>query len=201
MIAQLRGVLAEKSPDQALIDVGGVGYRVFIPLSTYEALPELEKEVKLVTVTHVREDAFHLFGFSTRRERDFFILLNGVNGIGAKLALAALSALTPETLSTAIAQADVTTLSRISGVGKKTAQRMVMELKDKLPNLTAIPVSGLPSQPGTMLPASMREELISALINLGYKRNQVELVLRQLPMDEMKDVGEGIRTALKLLAR
>lgn len=227
MIAMLRGILAEKQPEQILLDVGGVGYRVFVALSTYEKLPDPGKEVRILTLTNVREDAFHLYGFATQEEKSLFILLNTVNGISTKLALSALSAMSTATLASAINTEDLTTLCRIPGVGRKTAQRLIIELKDRLPaeffssqeNHAAnaeggnkTPASATKDQP-TNQPLSMplREEISSALFNLGYKRAEVEWALGQIltgshpsatgPADKINNVSDGLRAALKVLSR
>ncbi|MBF0195638.1 MAG: Holliday junction branch migration protein RuvA [Magnetococcales bacterium] len=204
MIAQLRGKLIAKEPGEIILDVGGVGYRVFIPLSTFEKLPGLDEVTQLLIITNVREDAFHLYGFFTTAEKSIFQLLNNVNGIGTKLALAALSTLPPDELSAAIARQDVAQLATVPGVGKKTAQRIIIDLRDKLPA-----VAMLPTDKGTQAstktapppPASLREEIISALVNLGYKRAEAERGVRASLTDEIDNVGLGIRGALKVLAK
>lgn len=198
MIARLRGILAERHPDWILVDVGGVGYRVFIPLSTYEALPLEGEAVQVLTVTYVREDFFHLYGFVREPERILFLSLNQVTGIGAKLALAALSAMSPEHFSEAIARSDLNALARIPGIGRRLAQRLVVELKDRLPPLGGSVASAAPISPPAFAAATLREELASALLNLGYKRPQVEQVLSR--MGEIQDIPEGLRAALRLLS-
>src|SRR2546429_9698351 len=137
MIGQLRGRLAEKRPNQVLVDVGGVGYLVQVPLSTYAALGELHTEVTLLIHTHVREDALALFGFVSAREKHFFELLISASGVGPSLALKILSGMSVEELVPAIRGSDLGRLTRIPGVGRKTAGRMVVELKDKLEAVTA----------------------------------------------------------------
>ncbi|MEO5363521.1 MAG: Holliday junction branch migration protein RuvA [Magnetococcus sp. DMHC-8] len=209
MIAMLRGVLADKQPDQIILDVGGVGYRVFIALSTYEKLPGPGAELRLLTLTHVREDALHLYGFTSQEEKSLFILLNNVTGIGTRLALSALSTLSTSALATAILTDDLPTLCLIPGVGRKTAQRLVIELKDRLPAtlLAAGPGQGATEADRTIPPpvdsrAVLREELTSALMNLGYKRPEVERVLGQLLAgSQVAGVSDGLRAALKVLAR
>ncbi len=200
-IAHLRGTLADKQPHEIILEVGGVGYRLFIPLSTYEKLPDPGETTQLFTITNVREDAFHLYGFASREEKEMFGFLNNVNGIGTKLALAALSTLDGPSLLTAISQGDVATLCRIPGVGKRTAQRLVVELRDRLP--APVPTAGertVPT-PSSAPPTSLREELVSALVNLGYKRAEAERAVRQTMTDETKNVGDGLRAALKVLVR
>jgi holliday junction DNA helicase RuvA len=204
MIAQLRGKIVAKEPGEIILDVGGVGYRVFIPLSTFEKLPDLDETTQLLIITNVREDAFHLYGFFTPAEKNIFLLLNNVNGIGTKLALAALSTLPPDELSAAIARQDFAQLATVPGVGKKTAQRIIIELRDKLPAVAILPTSKTTSQAGKTPPpppASLREEIISALVNLGYKRTEAERGVRASLTDEIDNVGLGIRGALKVLAK
>lgn len=203
MIAQLRGTVLSKEPGEVILDVGGVGYRVFIPISTYEKLPELGEVSQLLTITNVREDAFHLYGFASQDERNLFTMLNNVNGIGTKLALAALSTMSPDSLSGAISRQDVAQLSSIPGVGKKTAQRIIIELREKLPMLES-PVSTLAaanSKTPPPPPQSLRAEILSALVNLGYKRIDAERGVQACLNDGVEDVGQGIRVALKVLAR
>ncbi|GAB0058254.1 Holliday junction ATP-dependent DNA helicase RuvA [Candidatus Magnetaquicoccaceae bacterium FCR-1] len=215
MIAHLRGILAEKEPHQVVVDVGGVGYRVFIPLSTFERLPGIGEAVHLVTVTHVREDAFLLHGFATAAEREVFVVLNSVTGIGARLAMAALSTFAPDALVSALAQEDVTLLARIPGIGKRIAMRLVVELKDRLPALPAtisgtlpdaqpanpIDPNAAPPAPSAPVQPSLRQDLISALVNLGYRAPDAERVLRTLPPDELSDPAIALRAALKILSR
>ncbi|MEO5354844.1 MAG: Holliday junction branch migration protein RuvA [Magnetococcus sp. XQGC-1] len=213
MIAMLRGTLAEKHPDHMVLDVGGVGYRVFIALTTYEKLPNLGEAVHILTVTHVREDALHLYGFSTQEEKSLFILLNNVSGIGTRLALNALSTLSASALATAILREELNTLCLIPGVGRKTAQRLVIELKDRLPTAIIMaagggttPETGGVSLDNAPLPppsrAIVREELTSALMNLGYKRPEVERVLGPLFAGQaIASVSDGLRAALRALAR
>ncbi|MBF0460555.1 MAG: Holliday junction branch migration protein RuvA [Magnetococcales bacterium] len=213
MITMLRGILDAKHPDHIVLDVGGVGYRVFIALSTYEKLPDVGGAVRILTVTHVREDALHLYGFSTPEERTLFVLLNNVSGIGTRLAISALSTLSASSLAVAIATEDLPALCLIPGVGRKTAQRLVIELKDRLPvGLSVNPGSGsgpegvgVVSQESPLQPPPrtvLRGELTSALMNLGYKRPEVERVVGQLLAGtSIVSVSDGLRAALKALAR
>ena len=213
MIAMLRGILAEKQPDHMVLDVGGVGYRVFISLTTYEKLPNEGEKVQILTVTHVREDALHLYGFASSDERAIFILLNNVSGIGTRMAMSALSTLSAPSLATAIAGEDFPTLCLIPGVGRKMAQRLVIELKDRLPTsmMTAPAVGSEPGEKGNSKEKSpsqppartvLREELTSALLNLGYKRPEVERVLGPLLNGpSIGSISDGLRAALKALAR
>jgi len=169
MIGQLRGRLAEKRPNQVLLDVGGVGYLIFVPLSTYAALGELRAEVTLLVHTHVREDALALYGFVTAREKHLFELLLSASGVGPSLALRILSGMNVEELVPAIRGSDLERLTRIPGVGRKTAERMVVELKDKLETVTI--ASEKPTVPS---PAGVEVDVVSALVNLGYDGRAAE---------------------------
>jgi Holliday junction DNA helicase RuvA len=169
MIGQLRGRLADKRPNHLLVDVGGVGYLVAVPLSTYAALGDLHTEVTLLIHTHVREDALTLYGFLSSREKHFFELLLGASGVGPTLALKILSGMSVEELVPAIRTGDVARLTRIPGVGRKTAERMVVELKDKL---EAVVVAG--ERPAVASPAGVEADVASALVNLGYEQRAAE---------------------------
>src|SRR5262245_10773491 len=170
MIGQLRGRLADKRPNQVLVDVGGVGYLVAVPLSTYAALGELHTEVTLLIHTHVREDAFSLYGFLSSREKHFFELLLGASGVGPGLALKILSGMSVEELVPAIRSGDFARLTRIPGVGRKTAERMVVELKDKLEAV----VVAAGDKPAAVSPAGAEADVVSALVNLGYEQRAAE---------------------------
>jgi Holliday junction DNA helicase RuvA len=169
MIGQLRGRLAEKRPNQVLVDVGGVGYLVQVPLSTYAGLGELHTEVTLLIHTHVREDALALYGFVSSREKHFFELLLSASGVGPTLALKILSGMNVEELIPAIRGSDLARLTRIPGVGRKTAERMVVELKDKL-EVVAVETG----KPVSASPAGIEADVISALVNLGYEARAAE---------------------------
>jgi len=168
MIGQLRGRLADKRPNQVMVDVGGVGYLVAVPLSTYAALGELHTEVTLLIHTHVREDTLALYGFLSSREKHFFELLLGASGVGPSLALKILSGMNVEELVPAIRSGDVVRLTKIPGVGRKTAERMVVELKDKLKGVTVA------EEKQTASKADVEADVISALTNLGYDGRQAE---------------------------
>jgi holliday junction DNA helicase RuvA len=168
MIGQLRGRLADKRPSQVMVDVGGVGYLVAVPLSTYAALGELHTEVTLLIHTHVREDTLALYGFLSSREKHFFELLLGASGVGPSLALKILSGMTVEELVPAIRGGDVVRLTKIPGVGRKTAERMVVELKDKLEAVTVAEEKQPTSKAG------VEADVVSALTNLGYDGRQAE---------------------------
>jgi Holliday junction DNA helicase RuvA len=169
MIGQLRGRLAEKRPNQVLVDVSGVGYLVQVPLSTYAALGELHTEVTLLIHTHVREDALALYGFVSAREKHFFEMLLSASGVGPTLALKILSGMSVEELVPAIRGSDLVRLTKIPGVGRKTAERMVVELKDRL-EVVAIEAE----RPGATSPAAVEADVISALVNLGYDGRAAE---------------------------
>ncbi len=177
MIASLRGALLEKRPNQVIVDVHGVGYDVSIPISTYSVLPDTGKEVSLKVHTHVREDAIALFGFLTADEKMLFEKLIGVSGIGPKLAITVLSGLAAPDLTTAIRGGDVQRLTRIPGIGKKTAERRVLELRDKveLAAGSTTPVSTDRSAPFT----ETEYDVLSALINLGCQRPAAETAIRK----------------------
>ncbi len=163
MIGLLRGRLLEKRPNQVILDVGGVGYLVAVPLSTFAALGELHAEVTLLIHTHVREDTLALYGFLSQREKHLFELLLGASGVGPSLALKILSGMNVEELVPAIRTGDLARLTKIPGVGRKTAERMVVELKDKL---EAVAIEA--EKPTPTSPAGVASDVKSALINLGY---------------------------------
>jgi holliday junction DNA helicase RuvA len=169
MIGQLRGRLADKRPSQVLVDVSGVGYLVQVPLSTYAALGELHTEVILLIHTHVREDALALYGFLSSREKHFFELLLSASGVGPSLALKILSGMRVEELVPAIRGSDLARLTQIPGVGRKTAERIVLELRDKL---EAVAVEA-EKQVATS-PAGSEADVVSALVNLGYETRIAE---------------------------
>jgi Holliday junction DNA helicase RuvA len=169
MIGLLRGRLLEKRPNQVILDVGGVGYLVAIPLSTYAAIGELHTEVTVLVHMHVREDALALYGFLSAREKHLFELLLGASGVGPSLALKILSGMNVEELVPAIRNGDLARLTRIPGVGRKTAERMVVELKDKL---EAVVVEAEKASPPS--PAGVEADVKSALVNLGYDERIAE---------------------------
>ncbi|HUE57877.1 MAG TPA: Holliday junction branch migration protein RuvA [Candidatus Udaeobacter sp.] len=196
MIGQLRGRLAEKRPHQVLVDVGGVGYLVQVPLSTFAALGELHTEVTLLTHTHVREDALALYGFVSAREKHFFELLLSASGVGPTLALKILSGMNVEELIPAIRGSDLARLTRIPGVGRKTAERIVVELKDKLETV-AIEAG----KPAPASPAGIEADVVSALVNLGYDGRAAETVVGEAK----HEAGAGnfeklLRAALQALS-
>src|SRR3981189_2351309 len=174
MIGQLRGRLAEKRPNQVLVDVGGVGYVVQVPLSTYAALGELHTEVNLLIHTHVREDALALYGFVSAREKHFFEMLLSCSGVGPTLALKTLGGMSVEELVPAIRGSDLARLTRIPGVGRKTAERMVVELKDKLES-----GAGETQKPAASTPAGSEADVVSARVNLGYDGRAAETAVAE----------------------
>jgi Holliday junction DNA helicase RuvA len=174
MIGLLRGRLLEKRPNQVILDVGGVGYLVAIPLSTFAAMDDLHAEVTLLVHTHVREDALALYGFLSAREKHFFELLLGASGVGPSLALKILSGMNVEELVPAIRTGDLARLTKIPGVGRKTAERMVVELKDKLDAVTIESEKPAPSSP-----AGVEADVKSALLNLGYDERAADAALAE----------------------
>ncbi len=174
MIAHLIGKLIYKSPDHSIVDVNGIGYKIFTPLSTYYVLPKTGESVTLHIHTRVREDELKLFGFLTEEEQTIFEKLITINKVGPKLALGILSGMSPENLLTAIMNNDAARLSAIPGVGKKTAERLTLEMKDKLSDLTFEMEHQLDSE----APEGFYEDALSALVNLGYKKPQAEKSLK-----------------------
>src|SRR5271168_601872 len=178
MIALLRGTLIEKHPNQAIVEAGGVGYDVLIPISTYSALPEAGSEVRLRIHTHVREDALSLFGFLTSEEKSIFEKLISVSGIGPSLAVKVLSGMATSDLIPAIRNGSVEQLVRIPGVGRKTAERMVLELKDKLEGIGAFASANQAEKPAPSF-SSLEQDVLSALLNLGCNRAAAEAAVRK----------------------
>jgi holliday junction DNA helicase RuvA len=196
MIGQLRGRLADKRPNQILIDVGGVGYVVQVPLSTYAALGELHAEVTVLVHTHVREDALSLYGFLSSREKHFFEMLLSASGVGPTLALKILSGMSVEELVPAIRGSDLARLTKIPGVGRKTAERMVVELKDKLDAVT-VEVD----RPSAASPAGVEADVVSALVNLGYDARAAETAASEAKREAGSTNFEKLlRTALQGLS-
>ena len=196
MIALLRGRLAEKNPNRVIIDVQGVGYDLQVPLSTFYELGEPGADVIFRVHTHVREDTLALFGFATMLELQLFEQLIGVSGIGPRLALAVLSGIDPPDLVRAINQGDVGRLTGIPGVGKKTAERIGLELKDRLVTLVVEPE---PGADGTS--TDLRGDLLSALVNLGYPRQLAERAVDAALVAEVESFEQTLRLALRELVR
>lgn len=195
MISRLRGTLIEKSPPQIVIDINGVGYEVDVSMQTFYALPALGETVQLFTQLIVREDAHLLFGFSDQHERATFRQLLKVSGIGAKTALGILSALNADELAQAIAQEDIKKLSSAPSVGKKTAERMILELRGKL-TVSGSLNTGLFVENA---PVDNSDDIVSTLLALGYNEKEARAAAKGLPSDV--DVGEGVKLALKNLMR
>src|SRR5579862_8313209 len=196
MIGLLRGRLLDKRPNQIILDVSGVGYLVAIPLSTFAAIGDLHTEVTLLIHTHVREDALALYGFLSSREKHFFEMLLSASGVGPSLALKILSGMSVEELVPAIRNGDLARLTKIPGVGRKTAERMVVELKDKLEAVT-VEVE----RPAASTPAGIEVDVASALVNLGYDQRAAETAV----VEAKREAGSAsfekmLRAALQSLS-
>ncbi len=176
MISHLRGKLVQKSPTEITIDVNGVGYQVHIPLSTFEKIDKLDSEVSILTYMHVREDAMILFGFATEAERDIFRMLISISGIGPKIAQGILSGINTSELREAVLMNDIDVLTSISGVGRKTAERIVLELRGKLGNMEIVEPTATP----TSQQLKARSEAIIALMSLGFNRTNAEQAVRTI---------------------
>jgi Holliday junction DNA helicase RuvA len=196
MIGKLTGTLLEKHPPQILLDVGGVGYEIDVPMSTLYVLPHAGEAASLYTHFVVREDAQLLFGFATRSERETFRQLIKISGIGPKIALAVLSGMTSDELASAIEREDAARLAKVPGIGKKTAERLCLELRGKLAGTSAL----APKTPGAaFVVASPRDDVANALLALGYNEREAAAAIKALPEDV--SVNDGIRLALKSLAK
>ena len=201
MITHVAGKLTAALPTQAIVDVNGVGYELLIPLSSYDRLPAIGQSVQVLTHLHVREDAHVLYGFMSTAERDLFrLLVNNVSGIGPKLALAVLSGMSVGNFKSAVVHGDVASLSKISGLGKKTAERIVLELKDKL-GVTAVWEAASASHAPTVEETQTNEALL-ALIALGYKQVDAHKTVRDLQEKQpgVKSAEELVKLALKRMA-
>jgi len=194
MIGRLTGTLIEKNPPQILLDVAGVGYEVEVPMSTFYNLPATGERVSLHTHLAIREDAHALYGFGTEGERMAFRQLLKISGIGARTALAVLSGLSVNELAQAVALQETGRLTKIPGIGKKTAERLLLELRDKLAKaLPGVANSAVSAE------ANIQSDIVHALLALGYNEKEASLALKQLPAEV--SVAEGIRAALKLLSK
>ena len=199
MIALLAGKLAHKSPDFIILDVGGVGYRVQIPFSTYYALPDAGGVVTLNIYTHVKEDAINLYGFRTMAEKEMFQLLISVSGVGPKLGNGILSNIEAENLSDALIRGDLARLSAIPGIGKKTAERLVLELREKVKKMGPFSIrEDAPPSPGRQ---DIRDDVVSALVNLGYKEAVVQKALEAIDIPADASVESILKQALKKLMK
>ena len=198
MIAHLSGKLTHKSPVTIIIDVNGVGYQVFIPLSTFYALPELESKISLGIHTHMREEALKLFGFYTIDEKKIFEKLITINKVGPKLALTILSGMPPADILSTIDSNDIVKLSTIPGIGRKTAERLILEMRDKLDGLSLDFVAK--KSPGPE--KGLFDDALSALVNLGYKKSQAEQTLKKVYAEKVGDtsIENLIKESLNLLS-
>lgn len=195
MIARIQGTLAHKSPERLIVDVHGVGYQVFVSLNSFYNLPDLGQPLTLLIHTHVREDALQLFGFLDPREKELFLLLINVSGIGPRLALSILSGTPTEQLLDALEAGDLVRLVAIPGVGKKTAERLVLELRDKVTSTRAAR-----GEAPAATAAGDFEEAISALVNLGYRRSEAERAVKAAKAAGAEEIETLIRSALKRLS-
>jgi Holliday junction DNA helicase RuvA len=195
MIGRISGLLLEKIPPLVLVDVRGVGYEIDVPMSTFYNLPTVGTEIVLHTHLVVREDVHLLFGFATEAERSVFRQLVKISGVGARTALALLSGLSVADLHQAVAAQDSGRLTKIPGVGKKTAERLLLELRDKL----GTGANGASEAAGGVRVASSGSDVLNALLSLGYNDREASFAIRQLPAD--LNVADGIRQALKILSK
>jgi Holliday junction DNA helicase RuvA len=192
VIGKLSGILSEKNPPQVLVDCNGVGYEVDVPMSTFYNLPATGEKVSLLTHFVVREDAQILFGFGTASERATFRLLIKISGVGPRMALGILSGLSADELARAVSDQDAGRLTKVPGIGKKTAERLLLELKGKFG-------ADLPHMSDSNLTVPASSEILQALIALGYSDKEAVLALKQVPSDA--NVSDGIRLALKTLSK
>jgi Holliday junction DNA helicase RuvA len=192
MIGRLTGILLEKNPPQITLDVQGIGYELDVPMSTFYNLPATGERVTLHTHLLVREDGHFLYGFATEGERAAFRQLLRISGIGARTALAVLSGLSVADLAQAVAMQEAGRLTKIPGIGKKTAERLLLELRDKLPRTVSISTAAAPA-------ASTGSDILNALLALGYNEREAQAAMKQLPADV--PVSDGIRQALKFLSK
>lgn len=192
MIAFITGKLAAKSPTWAVVETAGVGFHVFIPVSSFNALGPAGSDVRLLTHLHVREDALHLYGFATEAERRLFLLLISVSGVGPKLAQGILSGISVEEFEAAVRAQDAAALVKVPGVGRKTADRLVLELRDKIGDAPAAGPAGAASP--------VEEEAVLALVSLGYKRVQAqEAVRKALKTNRSASLEEALKAALRTM--
>ncbi|HBA39366.1 MAG TPA: Holliday junction branch migration protein RuvA [Deltaproteobacteria bacterium] len=194
MIAKINGTLERKVPGEVIINVGGVGYQVFIPLSVFYRLPEVGGAVSLYIHTHLREDALQLFGFLEHEEKQVFLSLNSVTGIGPKLAINILSGIPAEELARALKEGDQPRLVSIPGVGKKLAERMIVELRDKFLTMPA-------EEMGRSDGSQPMRDAISALVNLGYRQGDAEKSVREITRNGEKTLAEVLKEALRRLSQ
>lgn len=197
MIAQISGTLAHKVPGEVIVDVGGVGYQIFIPLNVFYRLPQIGKSIRLYIHTHLREDALQLFGFQEPEEKQVFLLLNGVAGIGPKLAVNILSGIPADELARAIKEGDQVRLVSIPGVGKKLAERMIVELRDKFLALAPASSESVAASDGSQL----MQDAVSALVNLGYRKAEAEKNVRDVAQTGEQSLETVLKEALRRMSR
>ncbi|MBI3804752.1 MAG: Holliday junction branch migration protein RuvA [Nitrospirae bacterium] len=202
MIASITGTIIDKTPASLIVEVHGIGYQLFVPLSTFYRLPEVKETASLHVHTHVREDALQLYGFLTLMEKELFLLLLGISGVGPKLALNILSGMELTELVQALREGSVDRLRAIPGVGPKTAGRLVLELKEKV---NALSLSGLQIHaPAASEKDKVKDDALSALVNLGYARHEAKRAVDRLSEEGVSlpdSVEEWIKRALKTLAK
>ena len=196
MIAQISGTLAQKVPAEIVVDVVGVGYQIFIPLNVFYRLPEIGAPVSLQIHTHVRDDALQLFGFQDLAEKQIFLLLISVSGIGPKLAVNILSGIPAEDLARALKVGDQARLVAIPGVGRKLAERLIVELKDKLATLSTAGVES----PKPEIGSQVMQDAVSALVNLGYKRPEAEKTVREVLRSGDRSLENVLKDTLRRLS-
>jgi Holliday junction DNA helicase RuvA len=195
MIAYISGKLTYKTPTWIVVETGGLGFHLFIPVSSYDALGETGRDVRVLTYLHVREDVLQLYGFATEAEKRLFLLLISVSGVGPKLAQGILSGISAVDFEQAVRNQDVASLIKVPGIGKKTAERLVLELKEKVGEARAADEQVLPSERLTF-----EEEAVLALVSLGYKRTQAQDAIRKvLKQDRSLSLEETLRRALRLV--
>jgi Holliday junction DNA helicase RuvA len=196
MISYVRGVLDHKEPNRVVVDVNGLGYEVFIPLSTYQELPAAGDQVKLHTYHHVREDAVNLYGFFSSEEKEIFELVLSISGVGAKVALSILSAISVDEFRVAVAQGDMKTLTKIPGIGKKSAERMVLELRDKIGKIR------IDERMVKLLTAEPTNDAVAALLNLGASQSAAEYAVYRAErrLGKEAEIQDLVTEALRLLS-
>lgn len=199
MIAMLTGTLLHRSPDQIIVDVSGVGYGLLVPLSTFYQLPE-QGQISLHVHTHVKEDALQLFGFSSPAEKSLFTLLISVSGVGPKLAIAILSHIPVEDLALALSQGDIPRLTSIPGIGKKSAERLILELQDKVSSYACDATVSSSDRRNTDMP-DLRQDALSALVNLGYKEALAKRALKDINPQTGTSLEDVLKQALQVLLK
>ena len=198
MIAQIRGLIIQKEPGSVIVEAGGIGYQLYVSLTTFYGLPDSNQAVTLHTHTHVREDLLQLFGFSTLLEKELFQILIGVSGIGPRLALNILSGISPEELLHSLDRRDIDRLLSVPGIGRKIAERMFIDLQEKARKIESRWSLHTPEKPSL---EGVAEDVISALLNLGYKRSQAEkAVERVFQQNPQLSLEKSLKASLKILA-